>query len=85
MSIHVCKCTHKGREEFHLRYPGMTEDEAQSLADRINGGALSNQSAQPLRELSDLQLRAIYREIGQEDGAPLEFARSVLTAARGAK
>ena len=25
MSIHVCKCTHNGREEYHLRYPGMTE------------------------------------------------------------
>ena len=40
MSIHVCKCTHNGREEYHLRYPGMTEAEAQELADRINGGCL---------------------------------------------
>lgn len=40
MSIHVCKCTHNGREEYHLRYPGMTEVEAQELADRINGGGL---------------------------------------------
>ena len=41
MSIHVCKCTHNGREEWHLRYPGMTEAAAQELADEINGGALS--------------------------------------------
>lgn len=41
MSIHVCKCTHNGREEYHLRYPGMTEAAAQELADEINGGALS--------------------------------------------
>lgn len=40
MSIHVCKCTHTGREEYHLRYPGMTEAAAQELADRINGGWL---------------------------------------------
>lgn len=41
MSIHVCKCIHSGREEYHLRYPGMTEAAAQELADEINGGALS--------------------------------------------
>jgi len=40
MSIHVCKCTHNGRDEYHLRYPGMTEEEAQNIADMINGGAL---------------------------------------------
>jgi hypothetical protein len=40
MSIHVCKCEHSGRTEYHLRYPGMTQDEAQALADRINGGEL---------------------------------------------
>lgn len=40
MSIHVCKCTHNGREEFHLRYPGMSEAAAQELADKINGGGL---------------------------------------------
>lgn len=38
MSIHVCKCEHNGRTEYHLRYPGMTKDEAQALADHINGG-----------------------------------------------
>ena len=40
MSIHVCKCEHNGRTDYHLRYPGMTQDEAQALADRINGGEL---------------------------------------------
>lgn len=40
MSIHVCKCIHNGRDEYHLRYPGMTEEEAQHLADRINSGEL---------------------------------------------
>ena len=40
MSIHVCKCTRNGREEYHLRYPGMTEAAAHELADRINGGWL---------------------------------------------
>lgn len=41
MSIHVCKCERHDRPEFHLRYPGMTEQEAQRLADRINGGCLN--------------------------------------------
>lgn len=40
MSIHICKCEHNGRTEYHLRYPGMTQEEAQALADRINGGEL---------------------------------------------
>ena len=35
MSIHVCKCGN----EWHLRYPGLSEKEAQSIADRINAGA----------------------------------------------
>lgn len=41
MSIHVCECDNHGRTEFHLRYPGMTEREAQATADRINGGFAS--------------------------------------------
>jgi hypothetical protein len=45
MSIHVCKCEHKGRTEYHLRYPGMTEDEAQEIADKINAGYLSRRPA----------------------------------------
>lgn len=49
MSIHVCKCEHNGRTEFHLRYPGMTQDEAQTLADRINGGELVD-ADHPLRK-----------------------------------
>ena len=40
MSIHVCKCEHKGVTEWHLRYPGMTQNEAQDVADKINAGAL---------------------------------------------
>lgn len=40
MSIHVCKCEHNGKEEFHLRYPGLPEENAQNIADKINGGAL---------------------------------------------
>ena len=40
MSIHVKACTHNGKEEYHLRYPGMSKEAAQEIADRINGGAL---------------------------------------------
>jgi len=38
VSIHVCKCCHKGFDEFHLRCPGMTEKAALDIADSINGG-----------------------------------------------
>ena len=40
MSVHVCKCEHNGRTEFHLRYPGLTEKQAQDIADKINSGML---------------------------------------------
>ena len=40
MSIHVCKCFHNGNVEYHLRYPGMSEDAAQNLADLLNAGYL---------------------------------------------
>lgn len=41
MSIHACMCNRNGRTEWHLRYPGMTEREAQNLVDRINGSMLT--------------------------------------------
>ena len=47
MSIHVCECVHNGRDEYHLRYPGMSKAAAQEIADKINGGALSRKQAQP--------------------------------------
>lgn len=46
MSIHVCQCQHNGRTEHHLRYPGMSQSEAQELADKINGGRLPITTAQ---------------------------------------
>lgn len=69
MSIHVCKCVHNGREEFHLRYPGLTQSEAQQLADKINGGALNR-----------VEHAAAVAEHFQNQIAPL---RSELEAARG--
>ena len=42
MSIHVVKCVHRGNVEYHLRYPGMTEEQAQAIADQINGGVLDS-------------------------------------------
>lgn len=53
MSIHVCKGEHNGRTEYHLRYPGMTQEEAQALADRINGGELVG-AEHPLRKDAEL-------------------------------
>lgn len=60
MSIHVCKCAHKGREEFHLRYPGMRQSEAQALADKINGGALYPQPlTRPASEITEQVIRDV--------------------------
>jgi len=49
MSIHVRACVHNGVTEYHLRYPGMTQKEAQALADKINAGAL-NTRGRPTQE-----------------------------------
>lgn len=43
MSVHVRKCG----DEWHIRYPGWTKEEAQWVADRINTGALTTPPAQP--------------------------------------
>lgn len=48
MSIHVCKCIYGGKEEYHLRYPGLSEKQAQLIADKINAGCLySAESSKP--------------------------------------
>ena len=41
MSMHVCKCQWNGKDEWHIRYPGLTEKEAQEIANAINGGAVT--------------------------------------------
>lgn len=68
MSIHVCKCEHNGRTEYHLRYPGMTQDEAQALADRINGGELVG-AEHPARKDADR-----WRWLRDEEGAHAIFS-----------
>ena len=68
MSIHVCKCTHNGREEYHLRYPGMTEAEAQELADRINAGWL-----RPPEKPKGGLAEAV--KLARGGGAPIPFRR----------
>lgn len=54
MSIHVCESVYRGNAEFHLRYPGMTEQEAQNLADSINGGCVPVRSSPPKFQRGDL-------------------------------
>lgn len=66
MSIHVCKCQHNGREEYHIRYPGMTEAAAQELADKINGGWL--------REPKESKLANAVR-LARGGDAPIPFKR----------
>jgi len=67
MSIHVCKCTHNEREEYHLRYPGWTREDAQDLADRINGGGL-----QPKQKAGGL---AEAVKLARGGDAPIPFKR----------
>lgn len=57
MSIHVCKCIHNGREEYHLRYPGMSERAAMELADTINGDRLDATIARLHKENADLRAK----------------------------
>ena len=62
MSIHVCKCTRNGVDEHHLRYPGMSQEWAQRIADKINYGWLDG-SDPPQKRIAALeaQLAAITR------------------------
>lgn len=65
MSIHVCKCIRKEREEYHLRYPGMTESEAQELADKINAGGLSSARIDSARPINCDQVSWMLSAIGR--------------------
>ena len=73
MSIHVCKCERNGREEWHLRCPGMSEQAAQELADTINGssietdlGWLSKENAELVEE-NELLRYALLTMLGDTD------------------
>lgn len=85
MSIHVCRCEHNGVQEFHLRYPGMPEDRAQHLADKINAGwldgsespadritALESELARVTLENEALKLLLKMRPTPQADMVPAE-------------
>lgn len=40
--MQVCKCHRTGYEdEYHIRYQGLTKEEAQEIASAINSGALA--------------------------------------------
>ena len=54
MSIHVCKCTRNGVDEHHLRYPGMSQEWAQRIADKINYGWLDG-SDPPQKRIAALE------------------------------
>ena len=51
MSIHVCSCMHHGVGEWHLRYPGMSQEAAQGIADKINSGMLDGKQADRIAAL----------------------------------
>lgn len=41
MNLQVCACEYGGNFEYHIRYPGMTEQEAHNLVHNINSSMLS--------------------------------------------
>lgn len=41
MSMHVCTCSYVGKIEYHIRYPGLTEREAQEIANALNSDAIT--------------------------------------------
>ena len=92
MSIHVCNCSYGGRHEAHLRYPGMTQEEAQKIADQINGGCLRSDKVS-LTVLEDLvsgdiskeaisvfQQAAVENNLGWNDGLNVRSIRAGIKA-----
>lgn len=72
MSVHIIKCVHGGRVEWHLRYPGMTEQAAQALADDINSGKFMNE--QQRQELAELRAYKAATETWHKEGDTLCLA-----------
>ncbi len=70
MSIHVVKSEYNGHVEYHLRYPGMTKERAQALADQIN---------------ADHRLADVYKSMLGAQQHHAELCRSVYEAAVKAK
>lgn len=76
-TIEALKCTHGGVEEWHLRYPGLSESAARYLAEQINAGALmvpmaprrSAGTAERNNPLSALAIRLLVGrgKVSQED------------------
>ena len=58
MSIHVCKCVHRGEVEYHLRYPSLTAERAQAIADLINDGRLDMAVPVPVNSVDDMNALA---------------------------
>jgi hypothetical protein len=71
MSIHVHKCQHNGEEEFHLRYPGMSEEAAQGIASRINSGGLLTESQ--IESLQNILTKHGTNRLNDAVGDALEF------------
>ena len=61
MSIHVCSCMHHGVGEWHLRYPGMSQEAAQGIADKINSGMLDGKQADRIAAL-EAELARVTKE-----------------------
>lgn len=66
MSVHVCKCTHNGIDEWHIRYPGMSQEGAQQIADKINAGWLDGRDATAAIEQARREEREACAAIAEE-------------------
>lgn len=84
MSIHVCKCERNGHTEYHLRYPGMSECEAQGLADRINAGALT-QPAKPAASPPEIDYDELIKAAYSRDTRWAQGTAGCVAFARGAE
>jgi hypothetical protein len=86
MSVHVCECKTAGKpDEYHIRYPGWTQGQAQDVADRINAGLLQSWQEQKLRTLSEdgrrvfhLLVIATYRGV-KDTKSPDEIRKAAIT------
>lgn len=77
MSILVRKIEYNGRKAHMLYYPGMTKQEAQHLADQINGGMLAKREP-----LNDADIERCYEEIMDYQSLRPQDARNVFKFAR---
>jgi len=75
VSFHFCRCDRGAHREWHLRYPGLTEEEAQQIANMINDGVLELYSELLTRKEAAAKARTLS---GPTNPAPKPASRDPL-------